>query len=67
LSQEEKGSHHGRVHYLLRQLKEEGYLEQKAGYGFRKKCCSNNQNIKQEQKLIFQIKLNFFYLQTKAF
>ena len=33
LSEEERGSHHGGVHDLLKQLKKDGYLESKKGMG----------------------------------
>ena len=50
LSEEERGSHHGGVHYLLKQLKEEGYLKSKKGYGFRlnPQKTEENTNIKKE-------------------
>jgi len=49
LSKKEYGYNYWKTHNLLQELEREGYLEQKAGYGFRKKYCSNNQNTKQEQ------------------
>jgi len=51
LSKEEQGHNYWRVHNILQELQTEGYLEQKHGYGFRKKCCSNHHNIKQEQSI----------------